>query len=74
MISEEQHTGNTCAQKKLQTSAARATIFASSRVSNLALRVSMPEAMKSRKSEDRTATIRDGGARWDVATIWELQS
>jgi hypothetical protein len=42
-------------------------IFPSSTVSILALRVSMPEAIKSRRSEPSTATSLDAGVRWDVA-------
>ena len=53
-------TGRTCAQKNDQTSADLLTILASSSVSNLALRVSIPLAANSRKSDARTGTIRDG--------------
>lgn len=64
-------TGSTCVQKKLQTSAARLTTLLSSNVSNLALSVNIPDAINSRRSDDRRATMRAGGDLWDVATMWE---
>jgi hypothetical protein len=67
-------TGKTWPQKNDQTSAARMTTLASSTVSNFAFRVDMPEAIKSRRSEESTARILAGGTRCEVATMWELQS